>query len=47
MRNSKVFKNNWKLDNKIDWKLDNEIDSKIDVTAIQFLLVQNRHQTHG
>ena len=27
-------------------KLDNEIDRKIDVTAIQFLLVQNRQQTH-
>ena len=27
--------------------LDNEIDRKIDVTAILFLLVQNRHQTHG
>ena len=26
--------------------MDNEIDRKIDVTAIQFLLVQNRHQTH-
>ena len=26
--------------------LNNEIDSKIDVTAMQFLLVQNRHQTH-
>jgi len=26
--------------------LDNEIDRKIDVTAILFLLVQNRHQTH-
>ena len=24
----------------------NEIDRKIDVTAILFLLVQNRHQTH-
>ena len=27
--------------------LDNERDRKIDVTAILFLLVQNRHQTHG
>ena len=27
--------------------MDNEIDRKIDVTAILFLLVQNRHQTHG
>ena len=26
--------------------MDNEIDWKIDVTAILFLLVQNRHQTH-
>ena len=26
--------------------LDKEIDRKIDVTAILFLLVQNRHQTH-
>ena len=26
--------------------MDNEIDRKIDVSAIQFLLVQNRHQTH-
>ena len=27
--------------------MDNEIDRKIDVTAILFLLVQNRQQTHG
>ena len=27
--------------------MDNEIDRKIDVTAMQFLLVQNRHQTHN
>ena len=26
--------------------MDDEIDRKIDVTAMQFLLVQNRHQTH-
>ena len=26
--------------------MDNEIDRKIDVTAILFLLVQNRQQTH-
>ena len=26
--------------------MDNEIDKKIDVTAIIFLLVQNRQQTH-
>jgi len=26
--------------------LDNEIDRKIDVTAILFLLVQNRQKTH-
>ena len=26
--------------------MDNEIDTKIDVTAILFLLVQNRRQTH-
>ena len=26
--------------------MDNELDRKIDVTAKQFLLVQNRHQTH-
>ena len=26
--------------------MDNEIYGKIDVTAIQFLLVQNRQQTH-
>jgi len=26
--------------------LDNEIDRKIDVTAMLFLLVQNRQQTH-
>ena len=26
--------------------MDNEIDRKIDVTAILFLLVQNREQTH-
>ena len=26
--------------------MDNEIEKKIDVTAIQFLLVQNRQQTH-
>ena len=26
--------------------LDNEIDRKIDVTAIQYLLVQNRQQIH-
>ena len=27
--------------------MDNELDKKIDVTAMQFLLVQNKHQTHG
>jgi len=27
--------------------LDNDIDRKIDITAMQFLLVQNRQQTHG
>ena len=27
--------------------MDNERDRKIDVTAILFLLVQNRQQTHG
>ena len=27
--------------------MDNEIDRKIDVSAVLFLLVQNRHQTHG
>ena len=26
--------------------IDDEIDRKIDVSAMQFLLVQNRHQTH-
>ena len=26
--------------------MDNELDRKIDVTAMQFLLVQNRQQTH-
>ena len=26
--------------------MDNEIDRKIDVTAMQFLLGQNKHQTH-
>ena len=26
--------------------MDDEIDTKIDITAILFLLVQNRHQTH-
>ena len=26
--------------------MDNEIDRKIDVTAILFLLAQNRQQTH-
>ena len=26
--------------------MDNEIDRKIDVTAILFLLVQNKQQTH-
>ena len=26
--------------------MDNEIDRKIDVTAMQFLLVQNRQKTH-
>ena len=26
--------------------MDNKIDRKKDVTAIQFLLVQDRHQTH-
>ena len=26
--------------------MDNEIDRKIDVTAILFLLIQNRQQTH-
>ena len=26
--------------------MDDEIDRKIDDTAIQFLFVQNRHQTH-
>ena len=26
--------------------MDNEIDRKIDVTAILFLFVQNRQQTH-
>ena len=26
--------------------MDKEIDRKIDVTAILFLLVENRHQTH-
>ena len=26
--------------------MDNELDRKIDVTATQFLLVQNRQQTH-
>ena len=27
--------------------MDNEIDRKIDVTAILFLLAQNRQQTHN
>ena len=27
--------------------MDNEIDRKIYVAAMQFLLVQNRQQTHG
>ena len=27
--------------------LDNELDREIDVTAMQFLLVQNRQQIHG
>ena len=27
--------------------MDNEIERKIDVTAMQFLLVQNRQQTHN
>ena len=27
--------------------LENELDRKIDVTAMQFLSVQNRHQSHG
>ena len=31
---------------RIHLQLDNEIDRKIDYTAMQFLLVQNRHQTH-
>ena len=26
--------------------MDNDLDRKIDVTAMQFLLVQNRQQTH-
>ena len=26
--------------------MDNAIDIKIDVTTVEFLLVQNRHQTH-
>ena len=30
-----------------DHWLDNEIDRKIDVTAILFLLVENRQQTHN
>jgi len=30
----------------IHLELDIEIDRKIDVTAMQFLLVQNKHQTH-
>ena len=27
--------------------MENDIDRKIDITAMHFLLVQNRHQTHG
>ena len=34
------------IDGFITGLLDNEIDRKIDVTAMQFLLVQNRQQTH-
>ena len=34
-------------DTRIYLLLDNELDRKIDVTALQFLSVQNRHQTHG
>ena len=36
----------YSADIRIYLLLDNEIDRKIDVTAMQFLLVQNRHQTH-
>ena len=38
------------LDNLSLWQKLNsfdEIDRKIDVTAMQFLLVENRHQSHG
>ena len=38
-RNKFIVTRNYKYD-------DDEIDRKIDVTAIQFLLVQNRQQTH-
>ena len=33
-------------DIKIYFLLDNALDRQIDVTAMQFLLVQNRQQTH-
>jgi len=43
---SKYFHLVYNADIRIYLWLDNEIDRKIDVTAMQFLLVQNRQQTH-
>ena len=37
----------YSADIRIYLLLDNELNRKIDVTVILFLLVQNRHQTHG
>ena len=42
----KYFHLMFSADIRIYLWLDNELDRKIDVTAILFLLVQNRHQTH-
>ena len=36
----------YSTDIRIYLLLDNELNRKIDVTAMQFLLDQNRHQTH-
>ena len=43
---SKYFHLVYSADLRIYLLLDNEIDRKIDATVMQFLLVQNRQQTH-
>ena len=43
---SKYFHFVHSVDLRIHLLLDNELNRKIDVTAMQFLLVQNRQQTH-